>query len=174
MTVPNVLSLIRLILAFVIGYLLFTNQKFPAIILIVLAWITDLLDGHLARKLNAISELGKILDPLADKLLVLLIVVSLLLNKTITTLTGTFVILRDVIILCAGLFAARKYKFVIPSNIIGKISAFVIGLCLFILLLYPSKSIQNYLEITIDFVVVVSLILYSFYYFRWINKLKTS
>ncbi len=174
MTVPNILSSLRLILAFVIGYLLFANQKFPAIILIIVAWITDLLDGYLARKLNAISELGKILDPLADKLLVLLIVLSLLLNKTIATSTGIFVILRDVIILSAGLVVARRYKFVIPSNIVGKISAFLIGLCLFVILLLPSVSVKYYLEIIIDVVALTSLILYSFYYLRWINKLKTS
>ncbi|MFN3781014.1 MAG: CDP-alcohol phosphatidyltransferase family protein [Candidatus Kapaibacteriota bacterium] len=174
MTIPNILSSLRLILAFVIGYLLFANQKLPAIILIIVAWITDLLDGYLARQLNAISELGKILDPLADKLLVLIIVISLLLNNTITTSTGIFVIMRDLIILGAGLVAARKYKFVIPSNIIGKISAFLIGLCLFVILLLPSISIKYYLEIIIDIVVSISLVLYSFYYFRWINKLKTS
>jgi len=174
MTIPNILSTIRLVLAFVIGYLLYTNQKLIAILLIIIAWITDLLDGYLARKLNAISELGKILDPLADKILILLIVLSLLANNTITLVTSLFIILRDVIILLAGLVAARKYKFVIPSNYIGKISAFLIGLSLFILLLNFSESYKYPIEVFIRVIAVVSIILYSFYYFKWVQKLKSS
>lgn len=174
MTIPNILSLIRLILAFVIGYLLLVNQKIPALVLIVVAWITDLLDGYLARKLKSISEIGKILDPIADKTLVMLIVLSLLANKTLSLSTGIFIISRDFIILVAGLIAARRYKFVIPSNYIGKISAFLIGFSLFILLLSPTQEIKTLLEVSIDFIVVVSLFLYSFYYIKWIQKLKTS
>lgn len=175
MTIPNILSAIRLIFAFIIGYLLFANEKVIAIILILIAWITDLLDGFLARKLNVVSELGKILDPLADKILVLILVASLVANQIISLTTTIFVIGRDVIILLAGLYAARKYKFVIPSNIIGKISAFLIGLALFVILLFsPSMSIRNWIELFIDLVAVVSLVLYSFYYFKWLKKLKSS
>lgn len=174
MTIPNILSLVRLILSFVVGYLLFTQQKIPALILIFISWITDLLDGYLARKLNSISELGKILDPVADKTLILIIVLSLLFNKTISILTGIFIIGRDVIILTAGLIAAKRYKFVIPSNIIGKISAFTIGLILFIILITPDISFKRNLETLIMIVVLLSLVLYSFYYFNWLKKLKSS
>ncbi|ROL57449.1 CDP-alcohol phosphatidyltransferase family protein [Bacteroidetes/Chlorobi group bacterium Naka2016] len=175
MTIPNILSAIRLVLAFVIGYLLFNNEKVVAIILILIAWVTDLLDGYLARKTNKISELGKILDPLADKLLVLIIVISLVSNHTIAISTASFVIGRDLIILIAGLNAAKRYKFVIPSNIIGKVSAFLIGFSIFLILVFsPTETWKYNIEIFIDFVAVVSLFLYSFYYFKWLKKLKTS
>ncbi|MGB9771952.1 MAG: CDP-alcohol phosphatidyltransferase family protein [Candidatus Kapaibacteriota bacterium] len=175
MTIPNILSLTRLILAFIIGYLLFTEQKNFAILLIFFAWVTDLLDGYLARKLKAISELGKILDPLADKLLVLIIVISLVAKGVISTTTSLFVIGRDITILAAGLFAARKYKFVIPSNIVGKVSAFLIGFSLFILLLFnPQRNVSLLVEFFIDSVVVVSLVLYSIYYLKWLKKFKSS
>ncbi|MEJ5286431.1 MAG: CDP-alcohol phosphatidyltransferase family protein [Bacteroidota bacterium] len=175
MTIPNILSAIRLVLAFVIGYLLFNNEKVIAIILIIIAWVTDLLDGYLARKTNKISELGKILDPLADKLLVLIIVITFILNQTIAISTASFVIGRDLIILIAGLITAKRYKFVIPSNIIGKVSAFLIGFSIFLILVFsPTETLKYNIEIFIDFVAVVSLFLYSFYYFKWLKKLKTS
>lgn len=174
MTIPNILSLIRLTLSFIIGYLLFTNQKIPALVLIFIAWVTDLLDGYLARKLNVITELGKILDPVADKTLILVIVLSLLLTKKISITIGIIIIARDIIILTAGLIAARKHKFVIPSNVIGKISAFIIGSILFIILLFPNIPFKKFFETLILFVVLLSLILYSFYYFNWIKKLKSS
>ncbi|MCX7909786.1 MAG: CDP-alcohol phosphatidyltransferase family protein [Ignavibacteria bacterium] len=174
MTIPNILSLTRLILGFVIGFFLISNQKTLAIILIFIAWITDLLDGFLARKLNSISELGKILDPIADKILILIIVISLLINKTISPVTGMFVVFRDLIILSAGFFAAKKFNFVIPSNIIGKISAFLIGTILFVLLFSPNLKLKYFLEILICIISVVSLFLYSFYYFNWWKRLKSS
>ena len=67
-TVPNFLSLLRIFMVPYFAYL-FLNQKYiPAVIVLALSGLTDFLDGKIARKFNQISNLGKLLDPLADKL----------------------------------------------------------------------------------------------------------
>lgn len=172
MTIPNILTILRLLLILPIALLLLSQNNFIALILIFVAWITDLLDGFLARKLNQISPLGKTLDPLADKLLVFVIVLSLVIAKAIPFYLGIVVIARDVLILTAGLYTWIKYKYIMQSNWIGKLSAFIIGGILIIFLFYHDKyQLTLFYYITI-FIVVASLVLYSNYYIRTLKSLK--
>ena len=79
-TIPNILSIIRIILSpfFAIEYL---NQSYhTAAIILVLSGLSDVLDGVIARKFNLITSLGKILDPIADKLTQAIIIVCLTIN----------------------------------------------------------------------------------------------
>ncbi len=174
MTIPNILSLTRLFLSLPIAFTLLNNYRTVGLILILIAWVTDLLDGYLARRLNVISELGKVLDPLADKTLIFIIVLCLILDNTLTLVTAIIVVLRDISILLAGLIVLKRYKFAIPSNWVGKISAFLIGSSLFVMLLKQNPVVNIYLEKFIIFVAIVSIFLYSFYYFKWVKKLRSS
>ena len=73
MTVPNILTVFRILLTPVFVYLLFTNflfSNFYALLIFVLASVTDAYDGYYARKYDVESEIGNFLDPLADKILV--------------------------------------------------------------------------------------------------------
>lgn len=174
MTIPNILSLTRLILSLPIAFTLLNNYRTIGLILILIAWATDLLDGYLARRLNIISELGKVLDPLADKTLILIIVLCLIKNNTLTLLTAIIVVLRDISILIAGLIVLKKYKFAIPSNWVGKVSAFLIGSSLFLMVILQNPKVSIFLERFIIFVAIVSIFLYSFYYLKWVKKLRSS
>ena len=71
MNLPNLLSLLRIILSPLFIIFLFSDDKLLALIIFAVAAITDAYDGHLARKYNQITPQGKFLDPLADKILVL-------------------------------------------------------------------------------------------------------
>ena len=67
-TIPNIISFIRILLIPVFGVLFYNGQLMWALIILALSGFTDFIDGKLARKLNQVSELGKMLDPIADKL----------------------------------------------------------------------------------------------------------
>ena len=71
MNLPNLLSLLRIILTPLFIIFLFSDDRLLALIIFAVAAITDAYDGHLARKYNQITSQGKFLDPLADKILVL-------------------------------------------------------------------------------------------------------
>ena len=80
MTIPNQLTLLRIILipVFVlVFYLPFEGNNIAACIIFILAAVTDMLDGYLARKLNQTSSLGAFLDPVADKLMVAVVLILL-------------------------------------------------------------------------------------------------
>jgi CDP-diacylglycerol--glycerol-3-phosphate 3-phosphatidyltransferase len=89
------------------------------------AALTDFLDGFLARKLNQITELGKILDPLADKLMIGSAVIILLVQNRMPFWYVAIIIGRDLFNLLGGLLVSRKIKFVLPSILIGKVAAVV-------------------------------------------------
>ena len=74
MNLPNRLTILRIILTFVFMYLLFSSglmAKILALVAFTIACITDFYDGYIARKYDLITDLGKLLDPIADKILVL-------------------------------------------------------------------------------------------------------
>jgi cardiolipin synthase len=68
MTVPNLLSMLRLALVPVFLYLLLTEKYLSAIVVLALSSLTDYLDGYFARKFNQVTRLGQLLDPAADRL----------------------------------------------------------------------------------------------------------
>ena len=67
-TIPNIISFIRILLIPVFGVLFYNGQLLWALLILAFSGFTDFIDGKLARKLNQVSELGKMLDPIADKL----------------------------------------------------------------------------------------------------------
>ena len=80
LNVPNVLSLIRLLLVPVYLILFVRGQKTAALVVFAAACFTDLLDGRIARKYNLITDLGKLLDPVADKVMILTAMFSMTRN----------------------------------------------------------------------------------------------
>lgn len=98
-TIINILTLSRIILAALIFTLLISpDGYFLALALFFLAGITDYFDGYLARKYNAVSELGEILDPIADKILILFLFFGLAVNLSsyLIGFLGAVIITREI------------------------------------------------------------------------------
>ncbi len=131
LTISNALSFLRLLLVFPIWYSLnnFHEESFRIItfVLCIVAAITDYLDGYIARKRNEITEIGKIIDPLADKILVAVLTIKLFLIGELSAYFLLIILLRDVIIFIGGILISLKLKKVLPSNLLGKITVTVIG-----------------------------------------------
>jgi CDP-diacylglycerol--glycerol-3-phosphate 3-phosphatidyltransferase len=125
LTVANGLSLARLVLLVPITLLLLDNggaAPVTAIVLICLGWLSDGLDGMAARRLGQISELGKILDPVADKIFALVLLIVLTTARDFPVWLLILFIPRDLAILWGGLYLARRRKTVEQSGLWGKIT----------------------------------------------------
>ncbi len=132
-TTSNYISILRVLLGIPIFIYLDKLQdaydyRIILFSLCLFAAVTDLLDGYFARKYNEVTEFGKIIDPLADKLLMAIIVIKLYLIGEIPAFYFWIVILRDVIIFAGGIFVSNKIGKVLPSNLLGKITIISIGL----------------------------------------------
>ncbi|MFZ1292217.1 MAG: CDP-alcohol phosphatidyltransferase family protein [Melioribacteraceae bacterium] len=178
-TISNYISFLRLLLAIPIFYFIsnineITGARFILVSLYLFAYLTDILDGYFARKLNEISELGKIIDPLADKILVIMIVIFLYYFNLISEFYFWVIVLRDLVIFTGGIFVSKKIGYVLPSNYLGKATVFSIGIYIIIITLgYNSSHISHqifyYLTIILSF---LSVIVYGLRGFKEIKKVK--
>lgn len=101
MTLPNWVTLSRLLVLPVLLYCLqtpTTSDRWLSLVLFLVAAMTDWLDGYLARKLNAVTELGKFLDPLVDKLLVTAPLLSLIELQQLPAWGGFLIVARELAI----------------------------------------------------------------------------
>jgi cardiolipin synthase len=135
-SIPNLISLFRISMLVPLSILLSDLEANRQLIIgiIVIALISDLLDGFIARKMNSITELGKILDPLGDKLFIIVLVTSLYFYSEIDHIYFLSIILRDIIILIGGIIVSKMIGKVLPSNLLGKISALSIAGYIFIVI----------------------------------------
>jgi len=124
LSIPNLISLLRIVLIPLFLYLIFTptwTHRLWALAVFVFASFTDFLDGWLARKLKQESEMGKFLDPLADKILVIAALVAFLILDPLVPLWMVIVIVgRDVLITLMRYLAIKKGETLRTSHF-GKI-----------------------------------------------------
>ena len=126
-----------------------------ALAILILAGISDALDGHLARKLNQVSQLGLVLDPLADKILAGALVIMLIFFRGFPLWLAALIIGRDLLILMAAAVLLKGRKMVVPSTITGKYAFF------FIVALLSSSVIRFDFGVTILTLVTTALIIAS-------------
>ncbi|NUN70876.1 MAG: CDP-alcohol phosphatidyltransferase family protein [Bacteroidetes bacterium] len=141
-TISNMLSMSRIVLMIPAMYYFVTPMQFHreiALLIILVAVATDALDGYVARIRNEVSEFGKIIDPLADKVSVAVVVVMLTIYGDIPLWFTLVVLGRDVIIFIAGLYVKRRTGIILPSLMSGKVAVSFLALTLvFPVLQYPS------------------------------------
>lgn len=120
--IPNILSVIRIFLIGVFVTLFFRARYTAALLVFVTAFLTDLLDGFLARKFNWITSLGKLLDPAADKLLVLSVLICVFIAKRNELFYLVIFLLMAVkeLLMLVGMLMMLKTKIVGYSDWAGK------------------------------------------------------
>lgn len=141
--IPNILSAIRIILVpfFVFFYMatFIPHGKLVALLLFIIASLTDLFDGKIARKYNLVSNLGKLLDPIADKVLVLSALLMVTFYNIIPAPYGVIALLviisRDYVVDALRQISASK-GVVIAADIYGKIKTMYTMVALTVLILY--------------------------------------
>lgn len=123
MNVPNLLSLIRLLLIPVFVTVFFSespNAGYIAAAIFLIAFMTDVADGYIARKYNLVTKLGRILDPLADKLMKAAAVVCLTIRGDIPLWIILVLLAKELVMLSGGAVMLKKMRDVPASNWFGK------------------------------------------------------
>jgi cardiolipin synthase len=141
MNVPNILTFSRILLAPVIVILLIQASFFKALIVFIVAGITDGLDGFLARVLQQKTVLGAYLDPLADKALILSSFITLSTLGVIPSWLSVIVISRDCIILVGiSILALMDVSFEVKPAFVSKVTTTLQLLTIFLALAFKSLS----------------------------------
>lgn len=167
--VPNVLSAIRLASCPLFIYVFFAVSPAAAFAVFAVASLLDVADGFIARKFNCISDMGKILDPLADKLLQLSAVVCFTVCKMIPLTVVIIMGCKELLMLIGGALISRKRKVVVFSNTFGKAASFFFSasLCLMFFakdsFLEPYRAVVNGILYAAVAMSVVSMLQYGFF-----------
>lgn len=125
LTIPNILSIIRLVLVvfFVVAFFIYENML-PAGIIALIAALTDVADGYIARKYNMITDLGMILDPLADKLIQAAICLCIGYKYNLIIIPLIFII-KETLMVIGGICIVKAGKKIPPSKWYGKLATLV-------------------------------------------------
>ena len=135
--IPNTLSIIRVALVpcFVVAFFLCPQELFYVpLIIFVVASLTDVVDGFIARKANMITKYGVVLDPLADKLLKIAVLLCFGIAYIIPLWISICMVSLDIAMIVTGIFLFKK-QITIPSNLLGKLGTVIVScgivLCFF-------------------------------------------
>ncbi len=134
-TIPNIISFIRILLVPFFAVLYFYDDiplhYFWSIFIVVLSGISDIIDGFIARKFNLTSDLGKILDPIADKLTQVVVILCLMINHRILIPMFIVLFLKELFTLFAAVYVLSNGIKPISARWWGKLSTIVIFLTMF-------------------------------------------
>lgn len=149
MNLPNKLTFIRLLMAIPFIYFLQNSDgvweyRIVALVLFIIASLTDFFDGYLARKYNLITDFGKIMDPLADKILVISALVIFVDLSYIPSWMSIIVIAREFLISGIRMLAAAKGE-VIPAGKLGKYKTTTQMIVIMIMMLVGKNKYNFYL-----------------------------
>ncbi len=132
---PNQVTCLRFILTPIVGWLFFKEVYFYGFILFSITMLTDALDGAMARTRNQITDLGKMIDPLADKLAIATAMIILMFKFSSINI-AIIIIVLDILIMIKGGVGKYLFKQKIQAEIFGKLKLITQVIGVLILLLY--------------------------------------
>lgn len=132
--VPNILTIIRFLLIPIIITLISSGKYVDAIIVFSISGITDILDGTIARKFDLISDFGKLMDPLADKLTQLSMLLMLTVKEIIPIWIVVVVFIKEFCMICGASFLYGK-ELVVSSKWYGKVATILFYLAIVVSLI---------------------------------------
>ena len=144
--INNILSLARLLLVPFIFYSIVRYDRAMALALGGLAVVSDVLDGYVARRLNLPSELGKILDPIADKIVIGSVLAALVYSQYYDFPLWALgvVVIRDLLIVIGNIFLTCRIRFITRSNLWGKCATIFLSAALILYILDLFETIPFY------------------------------
>ena len=140
--IPNILTVIRLLLIPLIVFYIFTGNYILAFVFFTISGITDIADGFIARKFNLISNFGKLMDPLADKLTQIATLASLVFTDIIPVWILLVVFLKEFIMICGASFLYGK-DVVVYSRWYGKLATVLFYIAIVISLLLKQFNLND-------------------------------
>ncbi|GBG08004.1 CDP-diacylglycerol--glycerol-3-phosphate 3-phosphatidyltransferase [Paenibacillus agaridevorans] len=157
LNLPNLLTSLRFVLIPVYIGIFVSGHMIPAFLVVVAAGVTDVLDGHIARRYGQVTPAGEMLDPLADKLMLFTVIVSLLVSGHISWWAAGAMFLRDLGMIAAGLIAHFRKKKNVPANWMGKLTT-VMFYAAIMFIFFEASFASTYLWIVIAFSFVTTFV----------------
>lgn len=172
--IPNILTVIRLLMIpfyFMVFYSDLENSLTWALFVFVLASITDVLDGYLARKFEVVSKFGTVADPFADKMMQLSVLYTLSDADYLKNWFFWIILVKDIFqILLAAIIVNMKPRIIIPANIFGKATTVLLFVTI-VLAVFRTPGIVI-LQGVVSVLAIITFIQYAFRFMQELQKRK--
>ena len=173
LNVPNVLTVIRILLVPVLVVALLVNThngSWVAAIVFALAAFTDGLDGYIARSRQSVTTFGKVMDPIADKLMIAAALISLVSLDKLAAWVAMVIIAREFAV--SGLrIAAGQQGVVIPASLLGKLKTIVQVLAVLVLIAVDDTN-QAWVQVLVYAAVVITVVSGADYFLNFRRRLE--
>lgn len=179
LTIPNIISVVRIILIPFIAYFYLNGNTCVAVVLVLFSGFSDLFDGMIARRFNQVTELGKMLDPFADKFTQGVIALCLAIRiPEIRTVLIIF-ILKEFSMLAGAIVLLRKKKKPCAAQWYGKVATTLFYITIIVILMlqhFSPFSMDVYVIITFSLLVITAgfmmyaLVRYIFVFIKILNS----
>ena len=173
--IPNILSAFRIaLIPFFIHKVLQGNMPAAAVILIISA-LTDIVDGYLARRFNWVTNLGKVLDPAADKLTQIVVCVSFIVQFSQYWVFFAVLLLRDLVFLVVGGYFIKRKVTLSGAKWFGKLSTVMFFTAMIFITLFPSlPSVFTYILLSLTTVFAfTAMIMYIPEFVRYKRRVES-
>ncbi|NLL93321.1 MAG: CDP-alcohol phosphatidyltransferase family protein [Clostridiales bacterium] len=176
-TIPNILCYIRILLVPIFIWVFLQEWYWQSALVAIIASITDIVDGWIARKFDMISDWGKFIDPVADKLMQFaMLTVSIIKVPWIIILVIVFVV-KESILLVVGLFIYHKGKNLDGAIWCGKLCTVVLDVSMLMIIAFPMDWLTDKLVFTLIGAVLafmaLSFVVYLNEYFKLYKVTKS-
>lgn len=177
-TIPNLLSLFRLVLIPVYAYIyLHATEDWQYLIagtIMAVSCITDMIDGKIARRFHMISTLGKILDPLADKITQFTLTLCLSLKYPILHPVLALFVIKEIFQVIVGIIHLRRGKMLPGALLAGKVCTTILFISLIALVLFPNMNprLVNGIALVDSIFLSISFVSYILAYFGKNTKVQ--
>lgn len=169
---PNTLTLIRIFaIPFMAREIMSGGKSITAFIFFVLIWLTDAVDGYIARKYDLVTDLGTVLDPFADKLFQIVTAYSLYRIGVLPLWIPLFLFIKDAFLLLGGSKLLHE-GFVMPSRFSGKLATFLLALGFGLLLILPDQQ-HIYANIFIYGSLVMGVVAFVSYFLTFVQRIRS-
>ena len=161
LTIANLISISRIILCIPLVHFLENGNNMYSFIIILVMILTDLLDGFVARLADEITNFGKLIDPLADKICFMVVCIYLVFNKGLYLLIFFgLIVLRDIIIIIIGSYLMLNQNVYLEANKTGKWFIFISSLMMISVIYDFALSIMSFLYSASVLLMLISTIQY--------------
>ena len=170
-TIPNFMSFFRLVLVPFILWIYLRGEYGIAAALVVVSALTDILDGVIARKFDMVSDLGKVLDPIADKVTHAALLICLLTRYRFIWLVFALLAFKELMMFALGTTAVRRKGKVHSAKWYGKLCTVVLEVSLVALMLFPELPLGAVKAILMVCcaAMIFSLVMYTIF---WISVIR--
>ena len=174
--IPNILCYIRILIVPLFIYMFLQKWYWQSAVVVIVAAATDVVDGWIARKFNMVSDWGKFIDPVADKLMQFAMLAVLLIKVPWVLLLVIAFVLKEVILLIVGLYIYHKGRNLDGAMWCGKLCTVVFDTSMLTLIALPEKWITDTLASILICAVfafmLLSFIVYLNAYVQLYHKMK--